>query len=799
MRFLLGSLRILKKHSWFSVINIGGLALGLGVFMVLQLFVRQQTHYDAFWEEGESIYRIGTHWKEEGRSVNFATAPPPLAPWLDEFEEVKAITRLLNWSDFTLRPDNDSSRVFRETGVFIADGQFFRVFSGRLLAGNQDALTLPGSIVLSESALRRYFGDLPPGEAVGRTILGGKDGGTLWKITGIMKDIPATSHMEFEILVSMWDEFLESDLWTWNVMHTYARTPASREELAALCRKAVDDRAIPYLLQQDAISAAEEAAGYAFTLTPLGDVHLQAGEQDAMKPGLDPTYLHLLQLASVLVIFLACFNFTNISTALSYDRFKSVGIMRIHGASRVHLFGRFMLEYLVKVLAAALLGVGFSELLLLLVNQWFPVQLSLDALLQPGMLTLMIGVISVCVILSGAFPTWKLVHGDSTSLLSGHHPVRRSKLRSALITGQFAISLFLIACTFALTSQIDYLRTLDPGYDREQVLVIQNDREIEERREEFVSALQNLPGVTSASFTTGLPVMSRYQVRDITVLGADQKTQITWYEADENFVETFSIRLHKGHTFTPGMAGQALLNEEAVKQLGLDDPVGQTLVVNQGARDEHSVVVRGVMEDYHQGDFRRETSPLIVEYLDNYIFKDYVLVRYENLYDGKLVADIRQAWSSFEPDVPMNYFFFDSTYDALFRSEVILNQLFGVFSVLAVVIALIGLLGVVAITSRQRMREIGIRKVLGAGGTQIIGLMLRQFATLVLTACLLALPLSWYVADKWLDGFVFQTELPVTGFMGIGLAITGLAILMVALLAWRSSRLNPVEVIRTDN
>ncbi len=796
MQFLLETYRFFKKHLGYSLINLGGLALGLAVFLLLQLFISQQRNYDTFWNDYEDIYRLGTEWTEENDLVHYATAPPPLAPFLNEYEEVEAVTRLVNWSHFTLRPDNDSTRVFRETNVYIADDQFFNVFQGRLIAGTAEALNEPGNIVLSETALKKYFGPVEPEEMIGRLVLGGKDAGTLWKITGIFRDMPHTSHMDFEIMVSMWDEFTENDIWTWNVMHTYVRSKSP--DLHGILGKAVDEKVIPYLLKQGAISSRQEASAYAFIAEPITEVHLKTGYRDAMEPGIRADYLQIMSGVAILVIFLACFNYMNISTALSYARIRNVGIMKIHGASQWSLFGRYMGEYLLQTLVALCLSVGIMELTLLFINKAYPVQLSVAGLLSPHMLVIMAVLVVLCTLLSGFYPTWRLLRGKPTSLIRGESRNGAPVLRNTLIIGQFAISLFLIACTFTLHRQLTYMQHYEPGFDRENVLVIQNDREIEESRQAFVESLVNLPDVTDASFTTGLPALSRYQIRDVKVMGTDRQAPLTWYEADEHYVSTMKIRMTEGNGLVKGRDGQALVNESAVRMLGLENPVGAQVVINEGENDEHLVTIRGVMEDFQQRGFREQTEPLIIEYLDNFIFRDFVAIRYSGGDVSGVLNSIKETWMAFEPEVPMNYYFFDTSFDDLYRSEQILNQLFILFSVLALVIALIGLLGMVAITSRQRMREIGIRKVLGASSTEIVHLMLRQFSLLVIIACAVALPLSWFISGSWLNEFVLRTELNLMPFLLTGLITFFLSSMIVIILSWRSSRINPVKVIRKD-
>jgi putative ABC transport system permease protein len=798
------SYRYFKRNTLYSSINLGGLAIGISVFFLTQLYVYTQRQHDVFWKDHSSIYRVSVQWNEENEVVKFATAPPPLAPHLETFEEIQETTRILNWSDFTLRPDNDSSRVFRETNVYIADEGFFNVFQDRLLAGTPEALSEPGQIVLSERAAYRYFGEVPTASLVGRYILGGKDAGTLWKITGIMKNIPSESHLEMDILVSMWDEFSENDLWTWNVMHTYVRSNASKKNLSHILDLALTEKIHPVLLQEGIANSEGDLAGYALDILPIQTINLVSGWRDSIKPGIRADYLTILSGASVLILILACFNFMNISTALSYGRLRDIGIRKIHGADKLRLTLRYLSEYFVYALVAMILALGLVEIFTLLLNKWFSLQLKTSGLLEPRFFYIGAGVLLCCTIVSGAYPTWVLVKASATNLMKGSTATGGTTLRNVLIIFQFCMAVFIIGFTGTMNSQLHFIQTRELGYNRENLLIIQNDREIEEMRSSFIHALNQLPEVTAASFTTGLPAMKRYQIRDFNVQGTEVNAPLNWYQTDEHFTEVMELKIVSGTGFiektTNGdfQIGQVLLNESAVRQLELDDPVGRRLTVNAGAPDEHEVVVRGVVKDFHHQDFRQNILPLAMEYMTNYIFRDYVVIRLQAGNHMNSLAQIRDEWENFEPDVPMEYFFFDERYNTLFSSEAMMSGLFRIFSILGLVIAGMGLFGVVAVSSKQRTREIGIRKVLGASSLRIVQLMLVQFVMLIIAGLFIALPLSWIASKAWLEDFVYRIQLSPWMFLFMGAIVLFLAILLVSVQAWRSSRLDPVEAIKIE-
>lgn len=792
------SYRFFRRHLLHSSINLGGLSIGIAVFFLIQLYVHNQRSYDVFWEDHSDIFRVSTQWLEENEPTRFATAPSPLAPRLKEYQEVEAVTRLLNWSHFTLRPDNDSSNVFRETNVFIADGDFFKVFQGRLLAGSEDALRDPGNIVLSERAALKYFGDISPDQVVGRNLLGGKDAGTLWKITGVMKDIPVNSHMNFDIMVSMWDEFSMNNNWGWNVMHTYVRLNTIPENFEPVLSSIEKDWLIPFLYEAGITISEEDQTGYEFVLQPISNIHLSAGWRDSMQPGIRDDYLMILSLASLLIIFLACFNFMNISTALSYSRLRDIGIRKIHGAGKGWLTIRFLTEFLCYSLVAMIIGAGLVEFFSLLLNDYFNLNLSVAGLATPKFLKIVILLLIVCTLLSGAYPTWVLVQGSASRLLKGQGSAGGSKMRNGLIVVQFCIAVFIIGFAVTMNRQLNLIKNQELGFTKENLLIIQNDKEIEEMRGSFINEVTALPGIENATFATGIPALQRYQTRDFQVRGSDDKLPLQWYETDENFVETMQLTLIAGSGFTENIPNEVIINESAMRQLQLADPIGTELIVNAGNHDEHKVTIKGVVRDFHQQDFREETQPLVMEYLNNFIFKDYVAIRFKSGNPVEHIEAVREVWHRFEPQVPMQYYFFDDSYNQLFTSENMLSRLFKVFSILGLVIAGFGLFGVVAVTAKHRTREIGIRKVLGASTWQIIGMMLFQFITLVVIGLSLALPLSWYASFTWLQDFVFKVNLSGWSFLLTGVVVLALAMAVVSLQAWRSSLLDPVDSIRTE-
>ncbi len=799
-------LRIFRRHPLQFVLNIFGLAFGMSVFIAIQLYIGNEKDYDQFWSDSESIFRISASWDTEEGTIHRATLPPPMGTALSEYDDILYSTRILYWSDFTMRPDNDSMNVFRETNIYIADKDFFNVFENYLLAGDPEtALAEPGSTVLSESAARRYFGDMPLDKVLDHTIRGGKDGGTIWKITGIMKDIPNNSHMNFDMLVSMWPEFSQNNDWSWHIMHTYVRANKrlanDPDAFDVILSSIVTDRLIPHFVQQGFLEAISNPEDYRLTAINITQIHLQPEWEDSIQPGIRIEYLNILNYASMLIFLLACMNFINISTALSFYRIGEIGVRKIHGASFRILFRMILSEYVIHVFLALLVGLCISELLVLILHQFLGVDLHKTLLDMPLFMIRLSLILLGVTLAASVYPSWLLIRGKSVRMASGKlNFVRGKNFRSSLIVFQFFIAVFLLGFAATISHQLDFIRNRDIGFDRNNLLVIQNDREIEEQREAFIRSMEDIPGVSGASFSTGIPALLRYHIRDVRVRGSEENQPMQWYKIDENFLDVMGIKLLEGTAFQ-GLAadsGKALLNETAVKLMGLEEPIGTLITINEGSPDEHEVVISGIIRDFNQEGFRLHVQPLILEYLNSFVFKDYITIRYKPQNTTQVMADVLNTWAEYEPQVPISYSFLDHKFQRLYSSEEILSRIIGIFSFLAIVIAGIGLLGVSSVSIEQRTKEIGIRKVFGASTFSIMVNQIRKFAVLVFLGILMAIPLSLYISSQWLESFVYRTDLNPWLFILAAALVMFVCIAVVGLRSFITSLKNPINSLRAE-
>lgn len=808
------ALRYLRKNRLTTSLNILGLAVGISTFLLIQNHVSFEQSYDKFYQNFEEVFRLNTLWGFEGDEERYATTPPPLAEVIrTQIPEVEAVCRVFYWSDFTMRADNNHERVFRETKAYAADEDFFQVLDYGLLAGDpQTALVEPASVVLPRSAAVRYFGEeaVANGEVLGRQLLGGKDAGTPWNITGIMEDQPENSHLQFDMLVSARtypDDLYRNQVWSWNIMHTYLRTKAhsgsERVQLQAKLKQIAETYTLPNMPFAEASPEQMASVDFNYLLQPITDIHLKSNYLREMRPNGNATYVKLFLWAAYLVLFMAIINFINLATAQATRRASETGVRKILGASYRSLIQQHLTESLATGLLAGLLAWGLILSWNTIAANWMGRTADVAQYWQVAFFLKLGGLSILTGLLAGLYPAFYLSRFGSAQTLRGRQLkfVSDRSLRNGLLVFQLSLSMVLIAGSWTIYQQVQYFQNKELGFAKNNLLVIENDREIDERKDAFKAELASHPGIATVGFSNGLPGQSRYQMRNFRAEGKDDGTGLNWILADDTFLPTLGMELKAGRNFQLRNSVDSMgviLNEAAVKTLDLENPVGHMLIKNEGRDDEERVQVIGVVKDFHLQSLHDEIQPLAFCFFKDFVFKDYISVRLSGNDVNGAIAHIEQRWEAFEPGVPLRYSFLDENYNQLFASEVQLGRLFRVFTGLAILIAGLGLFGLVSLLLAERIREIGIRKVLGASLAQIVFLFSRQFLVLILLAFAVAAPLVWYGSTQWLQNFAYSISYgPVPIFIAVaGVLLLGL--FTVGLRTLRAAVANPVDALRSE-
>ncbi len=813
------ALRRLFKNKVFSLINISGLSLGIAVSLLLWQYIHQERSYDQFHTDHERIFRITTHWGDDPQSDIYATSPPPLRNAIQaEIPEVEQVARMFKWNDSTMRlpkEDTDGKDVFfRETKIYIADPNLLEVMDFNLIQGDKStALEELESLVLTKATATRYFGKaaVENQEVIGRTILFGGNK-TARKVTAVV-DPPANSHVDIDMLVNAnfgYKGIIEQKNWAWNVMHTYAKVNgqvfANEQGIAHLQDKLnrIANTQGRCFMQNDEIGRLPEESLFEYRLQPLSSIHLHSNFLREHQANGNATVVGILSTVAWLILLLACINFMNLSTAQASKRAKEVGIRKTLGAGRGYLVSQFLMESLAYSLIAGVIAFGLVEICRKPFALISGREIAADWYMQPWLWQSSLLLLLLVGFLSGSYPAFFLSSFKPIEVFKGKLGIGKSGalgFRNALVVFQFVISIGLIISTLLVGQQMSHVRSNQQGYNKENVLVIDNDKEVREQWQSFRSSLLAETSVLEASFSTGVPFQPFKDMRDFRVEGSNQGQGITWMRADDNYENALGLEIVEGRAFDRNMGSDSsalMLNEAAVSVLGLTDPVGKVIIKNAGAPDEERLQVVGIVKDFNFESYYNNIKPLAIQYYFPNYQRDYISLRLASGKSEEGLAAAQAIWDRFQPGDPMVYSFMDQDFDALFRTDQRLGRTLSMFTILAILIACLGLFGLSTFNTERRAREIGIRKVLGASAGQIVQLLSKEFTLLVGIALVIAAPLSYYFISQWLTAFPIQMTIPIWVFLVAGLGAISLAWLTVGIQSFQVATADPVDSLKEE-
>jgi putative ABC transport system permease protein len=791
--------RNILRSKAYSALNILGLAVGLAVFILIMLFVRTELGYDRYHTNAHNIYRVVQEQPGNvylGSNV-FAVTPGPLAAaMVQDFPEVLKATRIDDWSDVLVTIGEKS---FLEKKIHWADPQTFDIFSFPIVRGDAaSALKDPYSVLLSERAARRLFGDADP---IGRTaVFKAFEMDTEFKVAGVFRDIPANSHFTMDIVAPFetMGAIQKTDLTRWgsNSYYTYILLKDGADP------RALEAKLVPFIAKYEAERGWRHDDQHSrYFLQSLTSIHLHSRANFEFAAVGDSRFVLLFASIAVLVLVIACVNYMNLATARSLKRAKEVGLRKVVGAGRGQLVRQFLGDAMVLTFMALLLAVGLVLAALPAFRAFVERDIAFnpfrDIALMPGLVLLAAVVGAV----AGSYPALFVSAFRPVAALKGTGASRAKGkgLRNGLIVFQFAASIALIICTVGVRSQLAFIRNTDMGYDREQILVLTPRGGVRTDLEAFKNELRRNPSVVSVASSSCLPnnVTSNTNA-NWPGRPEDLRLPIYLIEADYDFPELYGLELVRGRSFSrdfPTDAGGAfLINEAARKALGWDDPVGREF--SHWGRKPKTGRIVGLLKDFHMHSLHLSIMPL-------YIFLDPAR---ENRVSVKIrggdipatLAFVRKTWERFAPEYPFEYTFFDEIFDRAYRVERRLGTMFSVFAGLAVLIACLGLLGLAAFTAEQKTKEIGIRKVLGASSSGVVVLLSRDFMKWVIAANLVAWPVGYFAMRSWLRNFAYRTSLTVPMFVGAALAAFLIAAATISVQTYRAAAADPARSMRYE-
>lgn len=801
--------RNLWRQRGYAALNIIGLAVGMACCLLMILYVQHELSFDRFHVNADHIYRLNLSAKMGEMDEVVGGTPPPLGERLrQDFPEVERATRIFPLRSTLVQYENN---IFNEPNVLATDEYFLHMFSFKLLEGSSNlALKDPKTAVITKSTAEKYFGTA---SAIGKTLLLGNEKRE-FKVIGVVENPPSNAHFTFGILTSLSSYYVVTNVfdwsWVWCQLVTYVqlREGASATALEAKFPQMVEKYA-PAAFERIGQSFAEvkkQGGHWDFSLLPLTAIHLHS---DRVENPLGETgsivYVYMFSAVAVLIIVLACINFMNLATARAARRSKEVGIRKSLGVSRKYLVAQFLAESLLASVLAAVCALCLIELFLQPFNTLSGKALRLDFMGNP-LLTVSILALTVLVgFAAGLYPALYLSSVKPVDVLAGklRLGVRSAGLRNGLVVFQFATSVMLIASTILVYSQMDFVRTMNVGFDRENVIVIGNANRLGQKAESFKQSLLAQSSIAKVSYSTTIPGRGSFvdfykpeaaPLKDLT---------LSSYLADEDLVPTLGMKIIKGSNFSKENLADCqsgvLLNEEAAKKIGWSDPIGQYITYPGGNNSKFKVI--GILKDFNSESLRTAIAPFAVfhEASKTYsIRSSCVVVRVRAGQTRAAVEILERQWKQFTGDSALDYTFLDEDFDRQYRSEQRLGQVLGVFTAIAIVIACLGLFGLAAYIAEQRTKEIGIRKVLGASVGSIIGLLSRDFLKLVAIAIVVAVPLAWYGMNRWLQDFAYRVNITAWMFLLAGGLALVIAFATVAGQAWRAARANPVNALRSE-
>ncbi|SHM08121.1 ABC transporter permease [Mucilaginibacter sp. OK098] len=797
--------RGLMKNKGFTFINVLGLALGLATCLLIVFYVFDELSFDRFNTKADRIYRINNNIKFGGNENSYAVSPAPTAAAMKaDFPEIEQVARFR---------DNGGNQVKKgrqnivEDRMVYADNSIFSIFTLPMISGStSNALTEPHTVVITERMARKYFDRT---NVVGQTLTFNDT--SLYKVTAVIKDIPKQSHFNYDFFIAM-PGLAESkeDAWLSNNFNTYIvlRKGADINKLTAKMPEFMIKHAGPQLQSMIHLTFSDfEKAGnyYKLSFIPLERIHLHSNSIAEMSPNGDIKYVYIFSAVAIFILLIACVNFMNLSTARSSNRAREVGVRKVLGSPRKYLIAQFLTESVLVTLFATLIALLAAWLFLPAFNKMAGKELIITAQIISWLLPTLLLIIIVIGCLAGSYPALYLSAFQPIDVLKGKiaSGFKGGIFRSTLVVFQFFISIFLIIGTLVIYNQLKYIQSKDLGYNRDHVMIVRNVWSIGKAAKSFRDEVKGLAGVQDASLSGALPTggygNSTTFFKD-PVMNQKRAILTQIWPSDENYLPTLGIKIVKGRNFSKEILTDStalIINEAAAKMLDFSNPIDQFLYTpnDRMGKNIKKYHVIGVMKNFNFRSLKDNITPLIFNMDED---RGAVSVRIRSANIPAIIQQIKNKYNSFSPTQEFNYSFMDEDFDAIYRSEQRIGTISVAFTSLAIVIACLGLFGLAAYAAEQRTKEIGIRKVLGANISTIVGMLSKDFIILVLVAIVLATPLAWWAMHSWLQGFAYRQNIQwwILALAGGGAII--IAFVTISFQSIKAAITNPVKSLKSE-
>jgi putative ABC transport system permease protein len=812
--YLKVAFRSLLKRKVFSLINILGLATGMAVCLLIVLFIQDELSFDKFQTKGDRIYRVALDRIYPGRHTGYAMIPSSIGDAIKhEFPEVEQCVRIFDATGNGTFPLKYGDKLFEERKVLLADSNFFKIFSYKTLAGNPaNALNKVNSVVITESTAKRIFGSV--NGAIGKQfLLEQNKNNPNFVISAVVQDWPKNSHFNFNIIIaSVSFPFVAEPNYTAFSCYTYlllkpGSSPETLESKLPLIVKKYVSGGIGRAFNQTYEQFVAAGNGYKYSLQPVTKIHLISDLESELSVNGSMTSIYLFSVIAIFILALACINFINLSTSLSVERAKEVGIRKTFGSDKQSIVYQFLTESVIISLLSLVIAFGLILLLLPLFNQIADKDLSILYYITPLHIASLLLFAILLGAVAGIYPAFILSSFNPITVLKGRFKSNKYGLflRNGLVVFQFSISIVLIIATIIVNQQINFMEGDKLGFKKDHIIVVNNAFVLFKQSKAFKDELQKIPGVESVSGTSTMPGEQGFFGVIYQPEGSKQSVTGRGVVVDENFSKLLNIQIKEGRFFSdkfPTDSFAVVLNEKAVTEMGLKNPLGARLTspgdTLKGGKDAVFTVV-GVVKDFHYQSLHQKITPLIFNngMRNGNVFGS-IGVRVKSDHFQSSINSIERTWQSFVKDRPFHYTFLDQTVAEQYHAEQTTQKVFSVFTVLAIFIACIGLMGLAAYATQQRIREIGIRKVLGASIGGIVSMLSKDFLKLILIASVVAFPIAWLAMHSWLQSFAYR--IPINWFVFIlaaGLSIL-VAMLTISFQAIKAALTNPIKSLRSE-
>lgn len=798
------SFRSFKRQRAYIIINVIGLSIGIACSLLIALYVINEASYDKFNVKKDRIFRVILNGKVGGQEVTIATSPAIMGPTLiKEFPEIEDYCRMTKTGPSVVEYRN---QAFTEEHLIEADSSFFNIFSVPVLRGDQkNLLNAPHKVVLSQSTAKRIFGDENP---IDKPLKIGSDT-VRYIVTGVMGDIPSNSHFEANMISSfLTNPRAKNPIWLSNSFSTYflLKPNASYKTIDAKFPALILKYVGPELQQYMGFSASDfdkRGNKYRFFLQNIQDAHLDTSIQQEFKAASDPKYLLIFGAIAILIVLIASINFMNLSTAQSSRRAKEVGIKKIGGSTRGMLVVQFLsesfiLSFLSLVLALIFIKVTLpyfnnllgASLVLNLVSNWYTIPVLI-------LFSLLVGV------LSGSYPAFFLSSFNPYEVLKGNvkNSMKNGKLRRVLVVFQFAVSILLIVCTMIMYRQINFMLRKDVGFNKEQLIVINRAEALGSKIKSFKETVKGISGVVNIASSTAVPGRNNNN-NGYTIEGRNDESFIimtNW--VDYNYLDTYGMKLASGRSFNESFATDkdaCVVNESVVKNFNITDPEKTRFMQPGDPRTRKYMPVLGVVKNFNFESLRNPIGPYILCFQNEGFYWGYITVRLSPNNYQQTIKEIEKVWKDYTANAPLQYYFMDADFEQMYIQEKQNARMAVIFSILAIFIAALGLFGLTSFTVEQRTKEIGVRKAMGSSVTGVFVVISREVVILVSISAIIAWPLIYYIAEKWLQNFYYRINLGVFSFIAGLLIALAIAVITISYRILRAVSVNPAQSLKYE-